>query len=285
MGVEVCRLRDDHLKRSIAGFSLALISVSCCLWLLSFGSVPAIALDPNLNVSQYAHASWLSQDGYFSGPPSVVAQTRDGYLWIGTRSGLMRFDGSRFLPWTSPDAKHLPSNVIVSLLGARDGSLWIGTRAGLAHFVNGKLVQFPNFPDTIYWIFEDPGGKIWFTRDNVQRSSPVCEVSGAAIHCLDKTDGVSLMGAAGMLVSDESGNLWTGTELGLFRWKPGSSATYLSPGLKNSEGHDGVSALAPGPDGSLWAGMTWTGRGRGLQQFRDGVWKPVIEPGFDSSTL
>jgi signal transduction histidine kinase/ligand-binding sensor domain-containing protein len=285
MGVQVCRLRDDDRTRSRAGFTRALILGFCCLCLLSVGSVSARALDPNLNVSQFTHAAWLTQDGYFSGQPSVVTQTRDGYLWIGTRSGLMRFDGSRFLPWTSPDAKRLPSNVIVSLLGAQDGSLWIGTRAGLAHFVNGKLVQFPNFPDTIDWLFEDPAGKIWFTRDNVQRSPPVCEVSGAAIHCLDKTDGVSLMGAAGMLVRDESGNLWTGTELGLFRWKPGSSAAYLSPGLKNSEGHDGVATLAPGPGGSLWAGMVWTGRGRGLQQFREGIWKPVIEPGLDSSTL
>ena len=80
MGVQVWRLYDDDLKRSKAGFTRALILGFCWLWLLSFGAVSARALDPNLNVSQYAHAAWLTQDGYFSGPPSVVAQTSDGYL-------------------------------------------------------------------------------------------------------------------------------------------------------------------------------------------------------------
>ena len=71
----------------------------------------------------------------------------------------MRFDGSRFLPWVSPDGRRLSSNWITSLLGARDGTLWIGTLAGLAHFVDGKLVQFPNFGDAVFSLFEDPAGK------------------------------------------------------------------------------------------------------------------------------
>ena len=197
----------------------------------------------------------------------------------------MRFDGSRFLPWAPPDGKRLPSNWITSLLGAKDGSLWIGTLAGLAHFVDGRLVQFPNFSDAVFSLFEDPAGKIWFTRDGVQRSPPLCEASDTLIHCLDKADGVSLTGISATLIRDKSGNLWAGTDRGLFRWPPNSFANYLSPGLENSEGHDGVTALALGPDRSLWVGMTWTGKGRGLQQFRDGIWKPLIEPGMDSSTL
>ena len=285
MSVEICRAREDHRKRHAAYPSRALVLSFCWMWLVSVLSVPARALDPNMNVSQFAHAAWLTQDGYFSGPPSVVAQTSDGYLWIGTGSGLMRFDGSRFLPWASPDGKRLPSNWITSLLGAKDGSLWIGTLAGLAHFVDGKLVQFPHFGDAVFSLLEDPAGNVWFTRDGVQRSPPLCEASGLLIHCLDKADGVSVTGISSALIRDISGNLWAGTDRGLFRWRSNSFANYLSPGLEKSEGHDGVTALALGPDRSLWVGMTWTGKGRGLQQFRDGIWKPLIEPGVDSSTL
>jgi ligand-binding sensor domain-containing protein len=73
------------------------------------------------------------QDGVFRGAPNAIAQTSDGYIWIGTESELLRFDGVRFTRWTSPDGTKLPSLEIDSLLGARDGSLWIGTRAGLSH--------------------------------------------------------------------------------------------------------------------------------------------------------
>ena len=84
MSVEICRAREDHRKRHAAYPSRALVLSFCWMWLVSVLSVPARALDPNMNVSQFAHAAWLTQDGYFSGPPSVVAQTSDGYLWIGT---------------------------------------------------------------------------------------------------------------------------------------------------------------------------------------------------------
>jgi ligand-binding sensor domain-containing protein len=285
MSVEIFQPRADDRKRRAADRSHALVLSFCWIWLATGMSISARALDPNMTVSQFAHAAWLTQDGYFNGSPSVVTQTVDGYLWIGTESGLMRFDGSRFLPWVPPDGHHLPSNAIFSLLGARDGSLWIGTRAGLAHLTKDKLVVFPDSSETVYSLFESPLGQIWFTHDSVERSPPICEVSGAAIHCLDKADGVSALGPSNGLVRDISGNLWTGTERGLFRWRPGSSASYLSPGLKNAEGHDGVTALVQGPDGSLWVGMDWTGRGRGLQQFREGIWKRVSEPGLDGSTL
>ena len=91
---------------------------------------PARAVDPNNHISQYAHTAWRGQDGIFGGTPRVLAQTADGYLWIGTTSGLVRFDGVRFVPWDPPSGEKLPSQRINSLLGATDGSLWIGTAAG-----------------------------------------------------------------------------------------------------------------------------------------------------------
>src|ERR1700685_3798256 len=79
---------------------------------------PASALDPNRKISQYGHTAWRIQDGVFSGAPHAITQTTDGYLWIGTEAGLWRFDGVRFVPWTSPDGQLLPSSAIDVLLGA-----------------------------------------------------------------------------------------------------------------------------------------------------------------------
>ncbi len=113
-------------------------------WLaLALLCAAAGALNPSRQISQYAHTAWRIQDGDFSGTPHAITQTKDGYLWIGTETGLVRFDGVRFVPWVAPAGKHLPSRKISSLLGANDGSLWIGTFRGLAHWKDGSLSTIP----------------------------------------------------------------------------------------------------------------------------------------------
>src|SRR5229473_4399262 len=82
------------------------------------------------------------QDGFFDGAPYSIAQTADGYLWIGGANGLLRFDGVRFVPWSPPLGKQLPSPVVAALLAARDGSLWLGTLSGLSHWTNQDLVNY-----------------------------------------------------------------------------------------------------------------------------------------------
>src|ERR1700678_2556739 len=109
-----------------------------CLVISALGCLPVCALNPNRNISQYAHNAWRMQDGFFTGKVNAIAQTTDGYLWFGTRMGLLRFDGVRFVPWTPPDGVKLPNLEVRALLGARDGSLWIGFRGGLFHWKNGK---------------------------------------------------------------------------------------------------------------------------------------------------
>jgi ligand-binding sensor domain-containing protein len=95
-------------------------------------SVPAWAVDPDKHISQYAHAAWRVQDGFFKGSPGRMVQTRDGYLWLGGPSELLRFDGVRFVPWSAERRERLPSNDIQDLAAARDGSLWMFTPAGVS---------------------------------------------------------------------------------------------------------------------------------------------------------
>src|SRR3984957_17264197 len=102
----------------------------------------AFALDPSLDINQYAHTAWKIRDGFARGHIASVAQTPDGYLWLGTEFGLLRFDGVRAIPWQPPADVPLPSNFIRSLLGARDGTLWIGTLKGLASWKDGKLTRY-----------------------------------------------------------------------------------------------------------------------------------------------
>ena len=85
----------------------------------------ALALNPALDVSQYAHTAWRVGEGVLQRPVFSMAQTPDGYLWLAADGGLLRFDGVRSVPWQPPPDQRLPSNRITSLLSARDGTLWI----------------------------------------------------------------------------------------------------------------------------------------------------------------
>ena len=114
-----------------------------CLALLLASSAGAFALDPSLDVSQYAHTAWKIREGFTKGTIFSVAQTPDGYLWLGTEFGLLRFDGVQAIPWKPPAGEQLPSNWINALLVARDGTLWIGTEKGFASWKDGKLTEYP----------------------------------------------------------------------------------------------------------------------------------------------
>src|SRR5713101_4008282 len=102
----------------------ALVLLACCTC--------AFALNPDLDVSQYAHTAWRIRDGFPKGLVLSLAQTPDGYLWLGTEFGLFRFDGVKSTAWQPPQGQQLPNSYIRSLLVARDGTLWIGTLKGLA---------------------------------------------------------------------------------------------------------------------------------------------------------
>jgi len=91
--------------------------------MLLAGRPCAFALNPALDVSQYAHTAWKIREGFTKGRVYSIAQTPDCYLWLGTEFGLLRFDGVRNVPWQPPPDQHLPSSNIMSLLAARDGTL------------------------------------------------------------------------------------------------------------------------------------------------------------------
>jgi len=243
---------------------------------------PALALDPESRISQYAHSAWRVRDGAFAGEPSAITQTTDGYVWVGTFAGLLRFDGVRFVPFAPPSGQHLPNPAVISLLGAKDGSLWIGTASGLTQWKNSELFTFPEITGRVNSIYEDSDGTIWIARSRTDAGG-VCKVAVSRATCYGPTDGAPPY--AGTLIGDTSGYLWIGTSTALIRWKPGLSTTYELSGLRSNVALAGINALAAAPDGSVWAGISNSGRGLGLQRWVDGSWKALIAPKFDSSNL
>src|SRR5262249_1982940 len=145
----------------------------------------AQAADPDRDLSQYAHTAWRTQDGSLSGAPSAIAQTADGYVWIGTSSGLFRFDGIRFVPWAPRGAgPGMASMSVFSLLGGREGGLWIGTGSNLVLLKSDELQSYKNAVGRINAIVEDQHGSVWIARTRVSDDGgPICEVRGAELRC------------------------------------------------------------------------------------------------------
>src|ERR1700730_11665023 len=272
-------LTSDKVKLGTPRFLLF------CFALFFLAINPVSALDSSKQISQYGHTAWRIEDGVFAGTPNVIAQTTDGYLWIGTQAGLMRFDGVRFVAWRPPEGKELPSSRITSLLGARDGSLWIGTSMGLARWRNGNLTNYTDVTGSIMAILEDRAGTIWIARANLSDTNgPLCKVTDAALRCYGRDDGLALPYAV-TLANDTLGNIWLAGGLMVSHWQTSSADTYVPAGLNPAEIFNGVLALAGRPDGSLWVGLVHAGKGGGLQQLSNGTWKPFVTPEFDGSRL
>jgi ligand-binding sensor domain-containing protein len=251
--------------------------------LLFFVATPVQALDPNKFITQYSHTAWRMQDGYVNGPAGIT-QTTDGYIWIGTRNGLVRFDGVKFTVWTPPEGQALPGRGFGALLGGRDGSLWIGTPSGLAHLKDGQLYNFPTQSPApgIAQIIEDQAGTIWVTRYRVNDGKgPLCRVAGKELQCFGKDDGIPAKYALG-LAKDSAGNFWFGSSL-LYRWAPGSAATaYFEKELEHTGGN-GVIDVAVGRSGTVWATLDGIGPELGVRYYKDGKWASYVVPGFNGA--
>jgi signal transduction histidine kinase/ligand-binding sensor domain-containing protein len=255
-----------------------------CLLSFLFAVSSVWAVDPNRHISQYRHTAWRVQDGIFSGTPNAITQTQDGYLWIGTTSGLLHFDGVRFVPATTADGQPLPEVRINALLSARDGSLWIATPVGLSQLKDGAWLNYSNAPVGISKVIQDHEGTIWITRYKVTDGrGPLCRVAGKDLQCYGKPDGIPVEYGV-PVVEDSLGNLWIGSYL-LCRWRSGSSTTYFAEELKHLKGSDGVLDLVAGSSGSVWAALQAAGPGLGVRHFADGKWTSYVVPGFDSASV
>jgi len=230
----------------------------------------AFALNAALDARQYIHTAWKVRDGFTKGTITSIAQTPDGYLWLGTELGLLRFDGVRSVRWQPPRTRQLPSNTILSLLAARDGTLWIGTDRGLASWKDGQLVRHEALAGRyIGTLLEDHKGSIWAA--SFANRWTLCEVDDGSRRQAppegERTTRVTCYGDDGgpgadaiSLYEDRTGALWVGTATGLWRWRPDAPTFYRLPIQA-----DGIQGLSEDSDGSLLISMSG-----GIRRFVDG---------------
>jgi signal transduction histidine kinase/ligand-binding sensor domain-containing protein len=147
-----------------------LLSALTLLLSLALGG-QARALDPARGALQFKHTSWTAESG---APTNIwaLAQTPDGYLWLGAAGGLYRFDGVTFeaMPLADDDYSHSPH--VNALLVTRSGELWAGyRRGGIAVFRDGKLRELPSADrDGILAMTEDQDGAIWAAFSSIKHN-------------------------------------------------------------------------------------------------------------------
>lgn len=130
----------------------------------------ASALEPTTPLSSYGRQSWVMENGLPQNTVQALAQTADGFLWLGTEVGLVRFDGNGFTFFDRNSKPALPGNDVQCLLPAKDGALWVGTSDGLARFKDGAVTAFSTangLPgNDVRLLREDAGGQIVAYTEN-----------------------------------------------------------------------------------------------------------------------
>ena len=259
-----------------------------CLVLLFGFSRPLLAINPNTALSQYAHTAWRLQDGLLASAPSAIAQTRDGYLWIGTDTDLLRFDGVRFTPMSEiAGHPHLIQGRTEALYGASDGSLWIGKRSTLYRWTGSRLSEYVLPGGFIVKIVEDRNHVLWIGRVKVRdRASGLCRLVDEAVKCLDSSPGWGPGGVGVAAIAEDShGGMWFGSITSMAHYDSGKLSIINVDALRKETGLNGITALTADSRGGMWVGFPYRGRSLGLEHFDNGNFRNIKTVGFDSSDV
>ncbi len=234
-----------------------MLTMGALLWPV----VPAVALSPDLAVTQYVHDSWGVREGLTTDMASSFAQTADGNLWIGSQEGLARYDGLSFTLFDRRSDPPLNSLRIQCLLPGGDGELWIGTFQGLVCLRAGAFTTL----DRDAALRDMAVNALAFDRSGallVGTSHGLMRVVRERVEAIPLTaDAASVFVTA--LAVEPSGTVWIGTNDGLLRREGQTVQRFgLADGLPDAT----VRALVIAPDGAVWIGTQ-----RGLVCRRQGA--------------
>lgn len=222
-------------------------------------SVNLWALDSNRRLTQYVHRIWTIQQGLPPGTISDIWQTRDGFIWLGTQTGLVRFDGARFTSAETLFPK-LPENVWIRT-GYQDpsGVLWIGTNdAGLFRLEDRNVEHFSTkegLPaDQVSCIVPGASGTLWLCT-----AGGLARISGEKIEAVRQADLPNHQIRTACMASD--GRLWVGGDApflysaALNPTSSGSVEDWRKEPLRSIPVDATVRTIACGRQG-VWAGTT-----------------------------
>jgi signal transduction histidine kinase/ligand-binding sensor domain-containing protein len=262
-------------------------------------------LEPTTPLADYGRQSWVMENGLPQNTVHALTQTSDGYVWLGTESGLVRFDGNSFAVFDHSTNPALPSGDIRCLLATKDGALWVGTSEGLARWKDGGVSTFTTregLPSNdIRALANNPNGSVL-----VKTEGGVALVTGTHAEAMSASEpgadefseqladghlakgnknsielirasktekevrvGKELPGTRIQTIfADRQGSLWIGTNGGLARWVNGQ--LQMLP-VTDPLASASILSLLEDREGNLWVG-TETG---GLHILRDARFRTI----------
>jgi PAS domain S-box-containing protein len=207
---------------------------------------PLYGIDRDRTLAQLYHTGWTYAEGA-PGEVNALAQTTDGYLWLGTGTGLFRSDGIRFQPYKPQSGQAFPQRSVISLFAVPDGGLWVGYWHGGVSFIkNGTVTDYgteEGLPSRAVLAFaRDRQGAIWIAagKDGLARRE------GSRWRKIGTDWGFA--DPANTVFVDHAGTVWVGTPTSVAYLVKGGNkfqiaAQHLLPF---------VHSFAETPDGTLW---------------------------------
>jgi ligand-binding sensor domain-containing protein/signal transduction histidine kinase len=195
--------------------------------------------------------SWQANDGLPDNVVQAITQTADGFLWVGTRGGLARFDGNQFVCYESRNTPALKNSSITALCAGKDGSLWIGTDGGgLARLYKGVFSIFTTANglagDKILVIYQSGDDSLW-----------IGTITGMSRYRYGRFRTFTTRGGLSSdvvrnIYQDQDKNLWIATGNGLNRLSPnGKMDVFVMPnGLPNNSAR----VICQDHGGRIWVG-------------------------------
>lgn len=274
-------------------------------------TAPASSPEPQSANGSYTRRVWRNGDGLPEDFAQSIAQTPDGYLWVGTSGGLVRFDGASFAVFNREQSSAFKDDSIYCLQVSRDGTLWAGTEGGgLIRYKDGIFRAFGASEGLtngfVRVILEDASRRLWVGTDDglfqlenerfnrIDERNGIPHMSVNAI-CEDR-NGRLLFGGWGLLIvqgaekqyyksgesqadnsirtlcQTASGDLWIGTIAGLRKISPGQTGDpFLQPKIFSQIN---ISVLRESRKGQLWIGSY----GQGLMRYENGITTKFTAP-------
>jgi ligand-binding sensor domain-containing protein len=222
-------------------------TLKVCLF-LALACSYSVALDSNRTIAQFAHTAWGPKDG----APSVVAalaQSADGYLWLGSSVGLYRFDGVVFERYQPRSGGPFPAQNVTALLALPNGDIWIGFMAGMISLLrNGNATNYTardGVPGPVWAFAQDREGTIW-----VATNSGLARLEGNRWKEVGK-DWNFPGKVARALSLDRQGTLWVSTEDTLVVLPPGARR-FQPTGIRVGE----ILTITQAANGKFWMAET-----------------------------
>lgn len=227
-------------------------------------------------LSGYTSKQWQSSDGLPEQTVQAFAQSSDGYLWIGTSGGLLRFDGAHFAEYSRENTAAFAENSVFCLTAGRDGVLWIGTEGGgLIRLSHGTFRLFSGedglLDGFIRSVIEDRNGRIWIGTD-----SGLFKLANSSAEKVTRVDGTAGFPpiAVHALFQDRAGRVWVGGSR-LINLNADTGEVLSEYKLPGRYGENRVKSILETKNGTVFVGTV-----SGLQQLSPGSRAFTMLPGI-----